>query len=439
MKFSTKYFRHKLHKITNLNDVVAWRLCLGCGACSYVCREGRVQLYDFESEGIRPIADPKNYSECLDICPVVSTDFGYLSDDDFTKNWGRVLYIWEGHACDPETRFMGSSGGIITAIATYCIEKLGMHGTLHVAQDPDDPVRNQTRLSYTRAELLKATGSRYSPGSVCNGLHLVERAPNSCVIVGRPVEIAAVENVRKLRPDLDRKIGVTLSFFCAESPSTRGTIELLKKIGIDASSLSDLRYRGNGWPGYFAPRKTGGSEPKHKMSYRDSWAFLRAFRPWSAQMWPDCTGELADISCGDAWHRDSADNPGLSLVLVRTERGRAIIDGAIASGYLSLTKAETWMLEKSQGGLLKKKGSVWGRRLALRIFGLPVTRFDGLDLRHCWLQLPTEEKLRSTLGTIRRIVSRRLSRPLNLDMRHCTPIKSPYAKPYQGSKYYFNQ
>jgi coenzyme F420 hydrogenase subunit beta len=337
-----------------------------------------------------------------------------------------VLGTWEGHATDPEIRFRGSSGGALTALGAYCVEVLGMHGVLHIGQDPDDPIRNRTRLSRTRAELLAATGSRYSPASVCNGLGLVEAAPAPCVVIGRPSEIAAVRNACKLRPALAPKVGVTLSFFCAESPSTRGTVALLDKLGIERESVRGLRYRGLGWPGHFAPTVSGDSEPCPKLTYRESWAFLQAYRPWSVQLWPDGTGELADISCGDPWYEEpDGKNPGFSLVVARTERGREIIEGAIAKGYLTLTLAENWKLVKSQSGLVGKKGSVWGRRLALRLLGLPVTRLAGLHLWHCWRQLSFDEKLRSTLGTIRRILDRKLYRPMKLNLPECVPVNPP--------------
>jgi coenzyme F420 hydrogenase subunit beta len=97
-------------------------------------------------------------------------------------------------------------------------------------------------------------------------------------------------------------------------------------------------------------------------------------------------------------------------VVVRTEKGRAIIHDAIHAGYLSLKPAERWKLEKSQGGLLQKKGSVWGRRLALRLLGLPVTQFKGLDLFHCWQRLSLLQKVKSVFGTLRRVLQRRYYR-----------------------------
>jgi coenzyme F420 hydrogenase subunit beta len=416
--------------IRNVTDLVSWRLCLGCGACAYICRNKNIKLVDFVSEGIRPVlsgAGCENCQECLAVCPAVETDFdagepsaanAELDAPDFRNDWGPILEMWEGYAVDEAIRFKGASGGALTALAAYCIEKQGMHGVLHTAQDPDDPIRNRSRISRTREELIAATGSRYSPASVCDGLEGVENAPRPCVIIGKPVEIAAVSNARRLRPALDAKIGVTFSFFCAESPSTGGTLALLGKMGVDPESVSDLRYRGDGWPGHFAPTRVGQSEPAGRITYRESWAFLQAYRPWSVHLWPDGTGELADISCGDPWYEEpDGKNPGFSLVLARTERGRAIVRGAIEAGYLTLTPAEPWKLVKSQQNLLNKKAAVWGRVVALRLCGLPAPKFVGVSLFRCWLKLSVNEKLRSLGGTLRRILRRQLYKPLELEGR----------------------
>jgi coenzyme F420 hydrogenase subunit beta len=373
-------------------------------------------------------ADCGSCRQCLDVCPVVYADYRteVHCPDSFVKKWGQVVGIWEGHACDSAIRFTGASGGALTAIAAYCIERLGMYGVLHIAQDPEDPIRNRTRLSRSRYELLEATGSRYSPASVCDGLGLVEAAPSPCVVIGKPAEIAALRNARKLRCMLDRKVGVTLSFFCAESPSTRGTIELLEKLAISPASLSALRYRGHGWPGCFVPIKHGESSPSQMISYRESWGFLQAYRPWSVQLWPDGTGELADISCGDPWYQQpGGNNPGSSMVLARTARGREIVEGAIAAGYLDLKPAQNWKLEKSQSNLLDKKGAVWGRRFVARLFGLPVGRLPGVALWHCWLQLRISAKLRSLVGTACRIVARRLYQRMKLAANKGVPSKGP--------------
>lgn len=400
--------------IRNLKDVVDWRLCVGCGVCAYICTEKNVRLVNVLDEGIRPLVERGVCSaacNCLRACPAVASDFFSSQDDSFTRLWGPVLEVWEGYASDAEIRFRGSSGGVLTAIGAYCLERLGMGGVLHIGQDPDDPVSNRTFLSKTRADLLGRTGSRYAPASVCDRLDLVEDAESPCAVIGRPVEMAALRNAEKIRPQLATRVGLALSFFCAESPATEGTLALLNKHGVRRSDLKELRYRGLGWPGHFSGTLEGESLPRFKVPYRQAWAFLQAYRPWSVHMWPDYTGELADISCGDPWYEQpDGNNPGFSLVVVRTEKGRAILHGAIRDGYLSLKPAERWKLEKSQDGLIQKKGSVWGRRFALRLLGLPVTQFHGLNLFHCWRRLSWSEKVKSVFGTLRRVVQRRYYR-----------------------------
>lgn len=426
-----------MNRITSLTDVVEWRLCIGCGACAYL-RPEAVALKDFFAEGIRPVVSEEfaDLGDVLQVCPAVESDFtiegstpeepggpGSIGDGPFVRDWGRVLEIWEGHATDSEIRFKGSSGGVLTAIAAFCIEQGGMAGVLHTGQHPADPIRNQTRLSRTREQLMAAAGSRYSPASVCDGLGLVEGASAPCAFIGKPGEIVALSKARKLRPMLDAKIGVTMSFFCAESPSTAGTVRLLEEMGGKTTDVSDLRYRGYGWPGHFAPIRKGETEPFGQIPYRESWSRLQSFRPWAVHLWPDGSGELADISCGDPWYeKPDGKNPGFSLIVVRSERGRDIVRAAIEAGYLTLTPAEMWKLSRSQQYLANKKAAVWGRMMALRLFRLPATRYLGAPLFSGWLTLPLKEKVKSTVGTIRRIIQRKLYRRLQLDHRTAVPV-----------------
>lgn len=378
-------------------------------------------MVDVDQVGLRPTladdADPREVARLHAICPTVSTDFGELKrredyrcavDPKTERDWGAITGVWEGHATDEEIRFKASSGGALTALAQYCLEVRGFHGVLHTGENPKDPLRNSTRLSRNRVDLMAALGSRYSPAAICQGLGDVENAPAPCVVIGKPVEIAGTRNAMKVRPGLAEKIGVTMSFFCAETPPTLATRKLLERFKVDEPTVTSLRYRGHGWPGHFSTRSRTGSDTEH-LIYYDAWAFLQRFRPWSTHLWPDGSGELADISCGDPWYEmPDGENPGSSLILARTQLGKQIVEGALAIGYLTAWDAEAWKIEASQRALLQKKGSVWGRRLIHRLLGLPTTKFRDLALFETWRALPLRLKLQSTLGTLRRILQRRL-------------------------------
>jgi len=59
------------------------------------------------------------------------------------------------------------------------------------------------------------------------------------------------------------------------------------------------------------------------------------------------------------------------------------------------------------------------------LLGLPVTRLRGFSLLKNWRRLTFGEKLRSTLGTVRRIFTRRYYRPLQLKAPESRPKPLP--------------
>jgi len=280
---------------------------------------------------------------------------------------------------------------------------------------PGAPYLNHTVLSTTRSEILERTGSRYAPASPCDGLQMIEDAPGPCVFIGKPCDVAAVQKAARLRPALDRNIGLTIAIFCAGTPTTRATLTLLRHLGVeDPSRVVNLRYRGHGWPGRCVVTfmDGDGNLTERSLSYEESWGLLARDKQWRCHICPDHTGEFADIAVGDPWHRvPQPGEPGRSLVLVRTPRGRAILATARQAGTLCLEAAPPDVLWTARPGQKKDRGALWGRRLALCLLGLPVPRQTGFPTFRFWLtELTVGGKLRSILGTIRRVFRKGIHR-----------------------------
>ena len=403
----------------NVGDIARWRLCVGCGACVYACPERNISLVDCEHDGLRPLikdATCKSCGECVRVCPGEGVDGGIMIEQrsatpELVEGWGSILEIWEGFAANPDVRFHGSSGGLATALAVYCMEKESMAGVLHTGSDPDVAWKNRTHFSRSASELLERTGSRYAPASPCDRLAQIESARSECVVIGKGCDVAGMRKASSVRPELARKIGAAIGIFCAGTPSTHATLGLLKRLGVDCSGVEGIRYRGKGWPGQFTVTMRNGSPPK-SMSYTEAWGFLQKYRPYRCYLCPDATAELADISCGDPWYREKkGDAQGFSLVLVRTERGREIVRGAMKAGYVVLDRREPDVLVASQRGMLSKRGAIWGRVLAMRVLGIPTPHYEGFNLYENWKRLPVEGKLRSILGTVKRMIARQYYKP----------------------------
>lgn len=409
--------------INNIQDVVERQLCCGCGACAAL-EPDSIEMIDTVEHGRRPryrSGARRPAGDGMKVCPGIA-----LGHDDagpatgaiaeLAPGWGPVLEVWEGHASDEAIRFAASSGGAATAIALACMERRGMHGVLHTRARPGAPYLNQTVLSTTPVDVLDACGSRYAPASPCDGLAMIADAPAPCVFIGKPCDVAAAARAGRLRPKLREKLGLTIAFFCAGTPTTAGTLKLLERLGVDdPSSVLDIRYRGHGWPGRTSVTfRTPAGSRTETLSYEESWGeILTNHKQWRCHVCADHTGEFADIAVGDPWHRSTQPpDPGRSLILVRTPRGRRALRDAIAAGYLTLRRAGPSALPASQPNLLRGRGAVWGRLVACRLLGVPAPRYCGMPLfRHWWRRLTLREKAATFLGTLKRVIKRQLRAP----------------------------
>lgn len=409
-------------RIASISEVVERQLCTGCGACAFVSNGG-FEMVDAPNMGRRPVnAGPiSNEAECLTACPGVALSHPPgLADDEaldssLLRDWGPVRKVWEVHATNEEVRHAASSGGAATAIAQYCLEVLGFEGVLHTGVDSQKPYLNSTAFSTTVEELQSRVGSRYAPSSPCDGLGSVESAAGKSAFIGKPCDVAGARLAADSNDVLSSKLGVTIAFVCAGTPSTFGTEALLRKCGVtDLDSIESLRYRGHGWPGRWTVvfRNESGEKQSRDLSYEESWGFLQKYRQWRCYICPDHTGEFADITVGDPWWKKPAEGAaGSSLVAARTERGEKMVLDAIEKGYLTVTHSDAALLPLSQPNILRTRSVIWGRLLALRLTGCGVPRYSGFSLYALWKdQLSPVEMIRTIMGTFKRIWRKRLFR-----------------------------
>lgn len=413
-------------KCKSIRDVVEKNLCCGCGACVLAAPD-KIKMVDVESDGLRPTYDGQltvqEESIALSICPGVAIDYNHQLTEGIDPNllgeWGPILNVYEGNASDDEIRFISSSGGVVTALAICGLEQGQANAVLQIAARADMPYVNESRMNRSVDQVLESCGSRYAPASPCELLPEILKNEGKTIVVGKPCDIAAINKAKKVMPQLNDKILLTISIFCAATPSTEGTTTLIRNMGeSDLSKVTEMRYRGHGWPGNASviSASVSGDIIARERSYAEAWGGeLSRHRQWRCNLCADHVGEFADISVGDPWYRSIEDGElGSSLILVRTAIGQEYLDNAVLGGYVDQEKRPHSCLPKSQPYLINVAGMIWGRIFALSLvsyFGVGVPALKGKNFFKIWLNsLSPKEKIISIVGTLRRVLSKKLWR-----------------------------
>lgn len=392
----------------DVEKVVASQNCSGCGGCAQVSSAIRMKI---DSTGfLRPEFDSTNpssteheASEFRRICPGLRVDTPEPPGSVRHPYLGAVVDSWQAWACDPVVRNRGSSGGTLTAISNWIVDRPGGGAVVGAAASPQDPRNTVSLTIMSKDEALRASGSRYAPASnLC-----AENALDEDAFVGKPCEISALSQIITARkPD---RTPLRMSFFCAGVPSQLATNRLVHKLGVGKKSpIESLQYRGDGWPGQFRVEDQDGNVGT--MSYDDSWGReLGPTMQLRCKICPDGVGESADIVAGDFWSADEdgypvfAEQEGVSVLIARTVRGRDAVLAAEAAGYLHLEKVDLGAVASVQPLQTLRRRTLLGRLVGRLFAGKRIPRYRGFGLLRFSISSPVEN-LRAAAGTFRRSI-----------------------------------
>ncbi|WP_438633963.1 Coenzyme F420 hydrogenase/dehydrogenase, beta subunit C-terminal domain [Methyloversatilis discipulorum] len=324
-------------------------------------------------------------------------------DTSFHPLWGPVRQLKAGHATDDEVRYLGSSGGVLSALAIYLLENGLVQGVLHVAPDAARPYDNPSQISRTREDVLRAAGSRYAPASPLDRVRECLDSPGVFAFIGKPCDVAALRAIAARMPDVSAKFRYMLSFMCAGTPSLRGTEQVVRHLGFDPSEVARFRYRGNGWPGMARAETSDGRSAE--MDYDSSWGkILNRYLQFRCKICPDGTGEFADISCADAWHADERGYPiftetsGRSLVIARTAEGRRLLEEAEQTRCIATEGIEVASVAAMQPYQTHRKQALIARLVGFRLGGQHVPQYHNFELAKAAASMPFVAHIKNALG-----------------------------------------
>lgn len=379
--------------------------CIGCGLCKSFF--GDPVEFGIDSKGFMRPFFPVGFDkgELNDICPLM------LKESYSFDIWGKYKDVYVGNSIDGEIRRKSSSGGIITQILVYLLEKGIIDCIIQIGASRTNPFENSVYLSDSKEEIINNSGSRYAPASLLPEIDEILKMDKIFAFVGKPCEVRALKNYAKIKCVVNEKIPFMISFFCAGTPSYHSTYKLIENLKINKNDVSAFSYRGNGWPGFATAKTNDGKE--YSMSYEDSWGNIlgrdvQPFCRWCA----DGIGEFADISCGDAWYLDNNNNPifteaeGRNIIFARTKKGFDILNEMQLNGYIEIEKyADKISLVKNmQKYQFYRRGTMLGKILALKLMRKDFPCYKLQDMFAWSRQIEIKYNFRSFLGTILRIL-----------------------------------
>ena len=343
------------------------------------------------------------------VCPVLGTQSRKLSKDDI---WGEYLSVHATWSMDNDIRTKASSGGTLTALAIYLLEKRMVDGVIQVKASPMDPTKTIGCVSTSKDQVIDACGSRYAISSPWIGINELEDDGKSYVAIGKPCDIYALRN---MKDNLGRykNIKYLLSFFCAGLPSDTANRMLIEKMGCNYNDLKTLSYRGNGWPGLATVVDKDGR--KYEMSYNESWGgvLVRDVNPF-CRICIDGIGESADIACGDGWYikdgkPDFGEHVGRNVTFIRTAKGKELFEGAIANHDICSVKwdaiSDLKIIQKYQ---YLRRSTMQAKLIAFKLFLRQAPLYDRTVVRSYSTYSDLREKLDVFWGTIKRIIKRKI-------------------------------
>jgi len=400
-----------------LYAIVEQGLCIGCGLCQSVAGNNRINVTKTRNGYLQPAVVGELDHETVDriyaVCPgtrieglpeeLVESD---TRQDNVWGPWRRIVRGWAGN---PEVRFEGSTGGVLTALAAYLLESKRVDFILHVKTSATEPSFGAATLSFTEADVIEAAGSRYGPAAPLIDIAAVLDRNQPFTFIGKPCDISALRNYAKQDPRVEEQVRYWLTLVCGGYGTPQGTIDFYKRVGIDPDEVTGLRYRGRGCPGPTRVETAAGAQEFH---YIDFWGEDETTwkLPFRCKICPDAIGEAADIAAADTWvggspnRIDSLDDPGTNALLARTPAGEELIASAAAAGALGLDyDIVPDTLSLYQPHQVNKKYAAWARHQGLEESGRIVPQTERLRIEVLAGELPAETNRFQRDGTRHRI------------------------------------
>jgi coenzyme F420 hydrogenase subunit beta len=350
-----------------LKRIMGSELCNRCGTC-VALSEGKIAFTGKEKK-YRPsmlenLSDPEA-DRILNACagktfsfPVHREHF-YPDPAHYHPYTGPYENISIGHSTDPEVRLNAGSGGILSAILIYLLDKKMISGAIVTRMSAEKPWLTEPFIARTREEILEAAQSKYIITSVNEILSESRQFMGSLAFVGLPGQVQSIRKLQKAGDPAIANIRYIFGPFYGNTMYFSSVKSFIRSYGEkDYRQIRRLWFRYGEWPGNMRVEMNSGKTYELKKFHAN---YLIPFHILKNSLFcTDLANEFTDISGGDAWSPKYEERgQGYSIIIPRSKAGKGIIDDMIREGRLEVLPCseEESITMHSHGYDFKKRGS----------------------------------------------------------------------------------
>lgn len=302
--------------------------CIQCGTCEAACPSGSIGVDELDG---RPtlVKMCTGCSLCWDFCPRSGMRYERANEIIQDRSGGRAQVTYAARAANEILQTHGQNGGAVTGLLARLLETGVIDGAVVAQEDPDKPLKGQSRLVTTKEELAETAGSVFTQmmqlGRVEELVAKSDLTDPDIALVGTPCVITGARSLQEFGRDSHlQHITLTIALMCTQSFEYEHLRSTLIDAGVRPSEVSSLSLVGDGL----------------RIQTKSSETITIEVSGNDAPTMPGCdecadfVGKAADISAGTIGSQS-----GHSTLIARSDVGGEILRDC--KKHLELTEIDT--------------------------------------------------------------------------------------------------
>ena len=342
-----------------VREVIDKGKCALCGGCVATCKlldYGYLSV-DFSEE--RPVI--REGQQCPPDCGYCYYQCPRVEKPELKEG---IEEMYEVVTRDEEIKAVCQDGGAVTSLLAYALEERIVEGCITVALSDKD-WKPEVRVAMDRSSLIKTAGTKYTPAATLTGVAdaILDLDLWSVALVGTPCQMSSYEKMLTVgrdthnAHDFSSRVRLRIGLFCKGSYSYEKLIKdfIAARHGININEITKMQISENVLRVYAGAEELLSAEISEIEDYKRD----------GCKVCEDFTALFSDISVGN-----NGTPEGKSSVIVRTDFGKEVFEGAVERGYIEAKPIEPsgaelihrLMKQKKEAGIAEKERRMRGQK-----------------------------------------------------------------------------